>query len=651
MKSAAWALLLVVACAHAPATEQAASVTDVPPDRHASAPAYRHYLDALLAKNADDLPAAAVELRQALLYDPQSPHLHTVLAEVLLAQGRVAAAEEELHAALALEPRHAPALVLLGRIDEAREKPDDARGHLRAAIAADPASADAYRELVRLELSAGNMEGACDAAERISQLSREAQERAGREADTEDGRGGTLVDAERLREEAASAWLAVARSQAQRREHAAAEEAFAKARAALPSDPEVLSAQAAWLETRRRNGEARDLYLRLLAQRPEAPEVLASLARLALEDGDLDTARAHAQKLMALAAAFDASSVGAADDDRRELAVALLRVAVPLLGARRSADAQAALEGALRLYPNHPELSFHRALALVQRGRPREGAAAFEAVEKRLADRARPAAAPLLGADPEALALDAAVQAALARGRAGEASESLRRVRALFAAHPADEGVALALLDVLDRAGRTADAVQLLNEAARAHPQSDGLLYALGNAQDRAGRRKEALSTMRRALALQPEHSGALNFVGYTMAESGAPADLDEAEALLSRAVELRPDDGAIADSWGYCLLRRGRVDEALLELRRADKLAPGDPVILSHLGDALLAAGQKDKALAAFRTALSRLLPPSRKSPRPGTHALIDPPDRIADPSDGRVREEIERKLKALAP
>src|SRR5207248_4796771 len=92
--------------------------------------------------------------------------------------------------------------------------------------------------------------------------------------------------------------------------------------------------------------------------------------------------------------------------------------------------------------------------------------------------------------------------------------------------------------------------------------------------------------------------------------EEGSPADLREAETLLARAVELRPDDGAIADSYGFCLLRLGHDAEALVELRRADKLAPGDPVILSHLGDALLAAGKRAEALAAFRAALGRLQP-----------------------------------------
>src|SRR5437868_13124932 len=114
---------------------------------------------------------------------------------------------------------------------------------------------------------------------------------------------------------------------------------------------------------------------------------------------------------------------------------------------------------------------------------------------------------------------------------------------------------------------------------------------------------------MRKVLALQPAHAGALNYIGYTLSEEGGAAALREAETLLQRAVELRPDDGAIADSYGYCLLKLGRGAQALEELKRADGLSPGDPVILCHIGDALLAAGRRDEALAGFRNALSHLL------------------------------------------
>src|SRR5207248_2877008 len=133
--------------------------------------------------------------------------------------------------------------------------------------------------------------------------------------------------AARLREQAALAWVDIARAYAQRHDDAGAERAFAQARAATPSDPEALSAQAAFYEARRRFAEARELQLRLLAQRPEAPEVLAALARLALEEGDLDTVGAHARKLLGLAADLDPwdGTTSEREEERRDVAGALLR--------------------------------------------------------------------------------------------------------------------------------------------------------------------------------------------------------------------------------------------------------------------------------------------------------------------------------------
>src|SRR5882724_3108072 len=365
---------------------------------------------------------------------------------------------------------------------------------------------------------------------------------------------------------------------------------------------------------------------------------------------DVDTVSAHSRKLLGLAANVEREdSGGDREEDRRDLGAALLRVAVALLGAHRSAEAQQALDGALRLYPHHPELSFYRAVALVQRGRPRDGALAFEAIERRIiASAGEPASPVFLGMEPDAFVLDARVQAALARGRAGETQESMRRLRLLFAEHPGEEEVALALLESFDRAGKAGEAEQILAAAVQAHPDTQSLLYALANAEDRAGMQSKALTTMRKVLSGQPQHAGALNYIGYTLTERGGPMDLREAEPMLARAVELRPDDGAIADSYGLCLFKLGRAGEALAELRRADKLSPGDPEILSHLGDALIAAGRRDEARSVFKRALAPRAP--ARHPLAEAQAMIDPRDR-ADRDDAKVRAEIEKKLRSLAP
>ncbi|MFL5310376.1 MAG: tetratricopeptide repeat protein [Myxococcales bacterium] len=598
-----------------------------------------------MARERDDHAAAARELHEALLYDPDSGYLRTLLAEELLRQGRIAEAERELHTALDRDPRYAPAHVLAARVALAGGRTDEARVRLRSAIAAAPRVPDAYRDVVRVEIAQGVLAAAAAVADELGSAA-EQVETGGADRGRSDA-----WQAGRLRAQAADAWLEVARAMADGDDDAGAQDAFARASALRPDTDDALATRAAFLESRRRWAEARELQLRLLARRPDSPDVLSALARISLAEGELEVASAHVQKLRALAAA------AAGDDDRRELAGALFRVAVPLLGAHRAGDAEAALDAALRIFPGHPELSFYRALALEERGRHRDAAQVFEQIEAALNAPGRPRESALaavadgpafLAPDPAQLLLDARVQAALARGRAGETAEAARRMKVLFSADPRDEAVALGLLEAFERAGRSGAALTMLEEGARKHPDSPALLYARASALDRAGRVPEALAAMRKVLAVAPAHAGALNYVGYVMTEQGG--DLREAEGLLRRAVQLRPDDGAVADSLGFCLLKEGRVEPALAELRRADRLAPGDPVILGHLGDALLAAGQRDAAGDAFRRALARLA----KAPRGARGKRVpevaeEQESRSPEPGDARVRAELLEKLRSL--
>lgn len=630
-----------------PAAQGAESAPELEPRRYVSARAHQHVLTALLARERDDHATAVRELHEALLYDPESGYLRTLLAEELLRQGRIDDGERELRRAMDQDPQYAPAHVLAARVALAGGRADEARVHLRTAVAAAPQDADAHRELIRLEIAQGDLGAAAAAAEELGAVAERV----------ETGEGSARSDpwqSARLRAQAADAWLEVARAKADREDDAGAQVAFARASALRPDNDEAMATRAAFLESRRRWAEARELQLRLLARRPDSPDVLSALARISLAEGELEVAAAHVQKLRALAAA---ASAGGGDEERREVAGALFRAAVPLLGAHRPAEAEAALDAALRIFPGHPELSFYRGLALEERGRHRDAAQVFEQIEGALGNPGRPREAALsavadgpafLAPDPAQLLLDVRVQAALARGRAGETAEAVRRMRALYSAEPGDEGVALGLLETFERAGRAQAALTLLEEGARKHPDSPALLFARASALDRAGRVPEALAGMRKVLAVAPAHAGALNYVGYVMTEQGG--DLHEAEGLLRRAAQLRPDDGAIADSLGFCLLKEGRVEAALAELRRADHLAPGDPVILGHLGDALLASGQRDAAVAAFRRALARLtkLPKSARR-RPAQDVAGEAESRSPEPGDARVRAELLEKLRSL--
>ena len=95
-----------------------------------------------------------------------------------------------------------------------------------------------------------------------------------------------------------------------------------------------------------------------------------------------------------------------------------------------------------------------------------------------------------------------------------------------------------------------------------------------------------------------------LNYLAYSWADRGE--HLDEARAMLERAIEARPNEGAFIDSLGWVLLRQGDTAGAIRQLERAVELQPEDATINGHLGDALAAAGRTREAEFQWRRALN---------------------------------------------
>ena len=75
---------------------------------------------------------------------------------------------------------------------------------------------------------------------------------------------------------------------------------------------------------------------------------------------------------------------------------------------------------------------------------------------------------------------------------------------------------------------------------------------------------------------------------------------------MIDKAVQQRPNDGAIVDSLGWVLLREGDTKKAVTTLERAVELEPQDSTINGHLGDAYWAAGRKLEATYQWRRALT---------------------------------------------
>ncbi len=134
-------------------------------------------------------------------------------------------------------------------------------------------------------------------------------------------------------------------------------------------------------------------------------------------------------------------------------------------------------------------------------------------------------------------------------------------------------------------------------------PENPRLHFRLGVIYDKLDRKEDCIEQMKTVIELDPDNANALNYLGYIWADMNR--NLDEAEVLIKKAMELKPGDGYITDSLGWVLYRQGRYEEAVRVLEKAVELVSDDPIILEHLGDAYLKTGRQAKALEYYEKSL----------------------------------------------
>lgn len=377
-------------------------------------------------------------------------------------------------------------------------------------------------------------------------------------------------------------------------------------------------------------------------ERQQGLGVLVSLHQALLADIAGDTARARA--------AYDAAIAAAPELDRS------LRLAL-LVGNFRLRDGDQA--GAIRLYEDFLargpglgaiELALEQARAgqvpapLVSNARTGMAEVLFQVasilVQESLLEAALIQVNLALELNP---ALDAARmlqgEILLRQGRTADAIEAYRAVPP-EALHAWAAGIGLA--DTLAMDGRVDEAVPIYEQLAQQRPQEfepyfyQGnalrserrfeeaaaaydravervatparrhwmLFYFRGIAKERIGQWAEAEADFLQALELEPEQPQVMNYLAYSWVEQ--KVNFERARAMLTRAVELRRQDGFITDSLGWLLYRLGEYREAVTHLERAVELEPGEAVINDHLGDAYWQVGRKREARVQWQRALS---------------------------------------------
>lgn len=318
-------------------------------------------------------------------------------------------------------------------------------------------------------------------------------------------------------------------------------------------------------------------FLERRGRRPEA---------VALYDAALKRNPANAAMRIARARAAAGKAAPPAPTIKEGAAFALLAPAATLISAKQYPVGLAYLRLALRLDPQRNDGWLMLGDVLQQQGDIEGARAAYL--------RPKPSSAEFPAAQSKL---------AWSYQSAGDKAQALKLARA--AAATGDLDGRLTLADLLAANQTYPEAIALWSELIAEGKSTDWQVYfARGRAYEQTGRWKEAEADLSRALALRPDEAELLNYLGYAWIDRGER--LPEAMAMVEKAVAANPRSGAVVDSLGWAHYRLGDFKKAVEILEQAVELEAGDPEINNHLGDAYWMVGRKDEAVFQWKRVLT---------------------------------------------
>jgi protein O-mannosyl-transferase len=162
----------------------------------------------------------------------------------------------------------------------------------------------------------------------------------------------------------------------------------------------------------------------------------------------------------------------------------------------------------------------------------------------------------------------------------GHPREALEHFQAILGANIEYAATRANLAVALNAVGRTDDAIV---EYGRALKDRDDVLvrHNFGLALVKRGRYDEAIAQYRAGLRLDPDHFPTLVELGAAL---GAVSRYAEAETVLRRAVELRPDEPRIRRLLAIALTREGLVEEAITQYSELVRVDPQDVDALNNI-------------------------------------------------------------------
>ncbi len=472
--------------------------------------------------------------------------------EQFLAQGNLPAAGVELRNALQIEPKSAAAMYDLGRVLEEQGDFRRAAGLFQAAIDTQPQDTKARVDLGTIYVIAGASRQALaivspalvrrpDDPDLLTV--RAAAERGLKE------QGLAMADAERAVRLAPTNESAVALLAMLEKQDGHLDQALALASQAVGRSPGSVNLRKLLASLYVASGQvapAEAQMAALIALRPGDLPLRLGLANLYLKAGDPTAAQ---RALEAAVKAFP-------DDDDAKLALA------DFVAASRSSDeGRQILVGFLTARPDDDTLRFGLATLEERAGSPAEAVATYQQIVRR-----ERSGAKALGARERIAAIEASQ---------GQYPLALQTVKEILAVSPTDDNALVVRADIALRQHDPATAIQDLRAVLRDEPDSLPLERLLTRAYAAKGDMALAEATLRSAMSAHTTDVPTRLDLAGLLEKTQRP---DQAAALLQATARQVPNDPRPLVALARLDAGRGDAPDALAAYDEASQLAPSQP-------------------------------------------------------------------------